>query len=228
VQISRIIAAFALALSLGALAAAPASAATVDEVGLSSDGVTWQRSLEAPLFAEPRLWVPGDAEVRTFWLRNQAGDAGALSLAVESSDPHGLLPSDDILIEARVNGEAWVAMADPQAREPQTLLDDRLTPGDVVRVDVRVTALWDAPNRSQRTVLPLDLRVTLSDAAASPGRPGGEDQAASGDPGGDLAATGAIVMYGALWLAAAALGGGLALLLGRRRGADEEAHRGEA
>lgn len=207
----QIIAAIALASALSCLAV-PAHAA--DEVGVSPDGVTWHDHLTEPLFAEPELWVPGDIETRSFWVRNQTGDPGALLVSLLHDDTHELVANDHIEIEARADGGAWIAIESGAAEAD--LIERSLAAGDAVQIDVRVTAPWQSPNASQTDVLPLDLVVSLTQAGTTAGGASGEEPDAGGSSREGLAVTGATVAHGVLWTAALLVGGGLALAARRR------------
>ena len=84
------------------LAAAPAIAA--DEVGLSSDGVSWGSALSEPLFDPAFRWVPGDRETASFWVRNESSDAALLDVAILGSSVDALMETGDLSVTVAVAG----------------------------------------------------------------------------------------------------------------------------
>ncbi|WP_418063229.1 LPXTG cell wall anchor domain-containing protein [Pimelobacter simplex] len=209
------------AVAVVATAAAPAHAD--DEIGLSTDGVTWAEQLSAPLFAPGFRIVPGDAESRTFRVRNDGPSAGLLTVDVDSADPDGLLGSGDLTIEARVGAGAWQPVAAGTTRTATRL---KVAEGAQTTVTVRATFDWDSTRQDQS--VPFSVHLQLSED----GEVGGVDEGngngnGNGDGGGEvggesegLPATGSAVAPGLLWLAAGLVGAGLALV--RRRDRDDE------
>lgn len=207
------------ALAVVATAAAPAHAD--DEIGLSTDGVTWAEQLSAPLFAPGFRIVPGDAESRTFRVRNDGPSAGLLTVDVDSADPDGLLGSGDLAIEARVGAGPWQPVAAGTTRTATRL---KVAEGAQTTVTIRASLDW-ASTRQDETV-PFSVRLQLSED----GDVGGIDEGngnghgdGDGEVGGEsegLPATGSAVAPGLLWLAAGLVGAGLALV--RRRDRDDE------
>lgn len=188
------------------LGASPAAAA--EQVGLSSDGVTWQDSLTTPLFVPELRWVPGDRDTATFYVRNRGPSAATMTIDVTAGDADQLLAEDDLEVDVRTGDGAWQRV--PNGGTTTALVRDSLAEGATTDVDVRVGFAWLSPNRSQRKELPLSLMVTL--VQAGPVGPGPGD-----DPGGWLPGTGADFPPWMLWLAAVLLGAGGAVLVAARK-----------
>lgn len=199
-------------------AAAPAHAD--DEVGLSLDGLTWVGTLLDDLFGSVALWVPGDAETRTFQVRNDGPSEATLSIDVVAADPNQLLDRGDFVLQARVDGGPWQMVApgvNPVA--PSGLVIDE---GQRAVVDVQVRFVPQAAS-GEDELLPLTLRVTL----AGDDEVGGVEATDDGNGGGNgevggvasdgLPATGSPLDAWMIWLAAALIGAGLALLAPARR-----------
>lgn len=199
----------ATAFLLPLLHAAPAYAA--DEVGLSLTGRTWAASLDADLFATPYRWVPGDAETRRFFVRNQGPTAATMTLAVEGGDLDGLLARRDVVLRARLAGQPWQELA---AGAERTLSTELLPAAGIRRVEVEARFLASSTNHSETRRLPLHFVVTLTDGAAAP-------SAHDGGPA-DLPSTGSTVDTWTLAAAAALIATGLLLLAGRRKENDVE------
>ncbi len=204
-------------------AAAPASAD--DEIGLSRDGVSWSRQLDAPLFDAGFLWVPGDVEQESFLVRNDGPSDGELAVDVLAEDPDGLLASDAFLLEARIGTGEWVEVNEGTTVLEPAVLD--VPQGARSRVTVRGTFLPETTDHMDE-IAPFRVRVTLSED----GDIGGEvddDGDGNGEVGGQdaLPDTGSPLGAGAIWIAAALIGAGIALVRpGRERG--KEVARGQA
>lgn len=218
----RSIAATAALATLGVVgAAAPASAD--DEIGLSRDGVSWSRQLAAPLFDDGFVWVPGDVEQASFLVRNDGPSDGELAVDVLTADPDGLLASDAFLLEARIGTGEWVEIDSGTTALTPTVLD--VPEGARSRITVRGTFLPETTDH-QDELASFRVRVTLSEA----GDVGGEDDGAGdGEVGGQdgLPDTGSPLGAGVIWVAAALIGAGIALV---RPGRDhrKEVARGQA
>lgn len=204
-------------------AAAPASAD--DEIGLSRDGVSWSRQLDAPLFDEGFLWVPGDVEQESFLVRNDGPSDGELVVDVLADDPDGLLASDAFLLEARIGTGEWVEVAAGSTALAPTVLD--VPEGGRTQVTVRGTFAAETTDHMDE-IAPFRVRVTLSED----GDIGGEvddDGDGGGEVGGQdaLPDTGSPLGAGVVWVAAALIGAGIALVRpGRER--RREVARGQA
>lgn len=202
-------------------AAAPASAD--DEIGLSRDGVSWSRQLDAPLFDDGFLWVPGDVEQESFLVRNDGPSDGELAVDVLTDDPDGLLAADAFHLEARIGTGEWVEIVDGTTVLEPAVLD--VPQGARSRVTVRGTFLPETTDHMDE-VAPFRVRVTLSEA----GEVGGEIEGnGDGEVGGEVALpdTGSPFGAGVVWVAAALIGAGIALVRpGRER--RKEVARGQA
>lgn len=199
----------ATATTVIAALAVPARAA--DGIGLSLDGRTWSDSIRQPLFDAGSRWVPGDSETRSFYVRDQGPTGARLTVDVLTRDGNRLIADDDLLIEVRADGGAWGVIEN--GGTARAIASGRLGQGARARVDVRVGFRPGSVNESQSDVLPLDFRATLVDGSAGPDAGGAAD--------GLLPGTGSALGVAVIWSAAALLGSGLALLLGRRRKQEE-------
>lgn len=180
----------AASMFLVTLMASPAAAA--DELGLSTDGATWSSSIDTPLFDEAVRWVPGDERSSTFYVRNQGGTAGDLTVDVTSGRVGDLMASEDLRITARGGGGDWASVDEPGTRRLLSRPD--IADGAVVPITVSVAFDATSTNTTQLQAATFRLTVNLAESAAE----GGEDV----DPGGLLPDTGApstwIVGVGAL------------------------------
>ncbi len=195
-----------IAVALVATSGAPARAD--DEIGLSLDGQTWHDDLSQPLFDPALRWVPGDREAASFYVRNQGPSRAKMTIEVRADDRDQLLANDDIELAGRTAGGAWVPLENGADAAP--LLRDGLEQDGKVRVDVRVEFRRDSTNRSMVQSLPLAFRVTLVQAGA---RDDGSDPGSRGP----LPDTGNDVELWLVWLAAALVGAGAALVVAARR-----------
>lgn len=166
---------------LPAFAAPPAFAA--DELGLSSDGVTWAGSLEQPLFDAGVRWVPGDVRTSSFFVRNQAAERGDLTVEVERTVRDQLLQSSFLEISARAGGQPWTSVTAGGLQ--QLLTAEDLLSGRPVEVEVRVTLDEDAPNETMVLGTDLDFRVTLTQSEIVADA-GGDQDGSDGDGSGGL------------------------------------------
>lgn len=197
------------ALLLGLLWPVAAHAAPApEEIGLSGDGVSWGSELTVALFEPERRWVPGDAETRTFQLRNQGPSAA--SMTVEALSRGGALAAD-VSLSVRVDGGDWTSL-EPDSR-PRSVTVDPLSVDDAAVVDVRATFDPAAGNRTQGLSTPVTLRITLvGDVPTDPGA----------DGGGSLPDTGTTVRSELLLAALAACLVG-AILIVRRQSVRDDA-----
>lgn len=192
---------------LGALVAMALTVATAGqtradgEMALSVDGRTWHDHLSRPLFDPTFRWVPGDQQIRTFWVRNQGPTAASLRVAMRTADPDALLADGDLVLSVRTGAGGWRRLT-----ASDTAIDrGKLARGDRIRVDVRAWFRSGSTNRSQRSRLPLAFELRLVQAGSVDGSSGGVAPSALPD-------TGAVVAGWTIWLAAALLGVGGALV----------------
>ena len=180
---------------------------TRQDVGVSLDGTHYEESLDAPLF-DPRVrWVPGDVRTTDIWVRNQADEAGDLTIDLVPQARQNLFDSGHLTVSARAGTGPWMTVREG---EPLRLLARKDVPSRAeVPVTVRVTLAPEAPNGTMVLATDFDLEVTLVDARAS-GSDGDHD-----GPGGLLPATGSPTSWWVLPLGLLLLAGG-ALMLARR------------
>lgn len=191
--------------------ATPAHAA--DELALSRDGQSWTSSIDAPLFDESMRWVPGDTESAQFFVRNQGGTPGDLTVDVISSRAGRLMDSGDLHITAKGGGGTWSSVS--KGGTHRLLSSPDIADGAVVPITVTVAFDADSTSITQLRSTSFTLRVTLSESA----RTGGGD----GDGNGLLPDTGAP----ATWIAglgALLVGVGLAFVARRRARKEADAH----
>lgn len=186
-----------VALLVPLVASTPARADS--RIGLSVDGLSWSRHLETPLFDTERRWVPGDRETASFYVRNQAESGALLNVTVRSADEDALLHVGDISLHARAAGGAWHPLTNQERSHVLTI--STLGAGDALQVDLRAAFDPASTNQSQRSAVALDFEVTLREARAG----------ADGPPE-ELPGTGLRELRGWIFLAAALLGTGVALL----------------
>lgn len=192
---------------------APAANAA-DELHVSWDGDAWSEQLSEPLFDPAVRWVPGDFEVKVFYIRNHAKGGATLTIAVTSTDRDYLLRYEDIRLSARVASDDWVDLE--RTEQNFRLNNDALPAGEVRKVEVRAHFNSDSPNRSQNKELALNFRVMLSDAQVAtedPEGPGNDDE----ESAGPLPQTGASDVRWLIPAAGIAIGVGIALLGMRKR-----------
>jgi hypothetical protein len=157
------------------LLAVPATAAeAVDAapLGVSADGQVWSPDLGRPLFDPSLVWVPGDVQSASFFVRNQSGDRGRLSLRVDATDAESLLGDPDVSVTARLAAGPWMALANDRAFHEFTGV---LGAGRSARVEVRASFDPRSGNSSQRKALAVQFRALLVQDtkrdASQPGAP---------------------------------------------------------
>lgn len=146
-----------MVISLLLLGGGPAAAS--DELGLSRDGTTWAPDLSDPLFEAAVRWVPGDSRTASFYVRNQSGQAGTLSLDILGTATDSLMQTGDLSVEAHGAGGDWTPVTEPGTHR---LLSAGQVPSSATRrVDVTVTFDPASSNQSQVRSLDLALQVRL-------------------------------------------------------------------
>jgi hypothetical protein len=166
--IARFVGVLALVCSV-VLIGSPARADSL--IGVSPDGRTWSASLPSPLFDAAERWVPGDVRSASFYVRNQAGDTGLLSLEAVTLDGDSLLQRDDIELEVRRDNGAWTRLpADGRShRFPHAVLAPKVR----TRIEVRADFLPSSPNRSQSSSLALHFTIGLVESTNQVADPNG-------------------------------------------------------
>lgn len=184
-----------LLVAIGAVfgTAVPAHAAP-KPIGLSSDGVTFTDSLPASVFAGA-LIVPGKTVTRTFWVKNQAADAGNLAIALKdvTSVDTAFLGALSLQLTAGTTTGSSVVFS---SANPCTSLVSGipLASGAVVRIDAALTLASSLTGvTSQSSVGGFNLPVTLTStdvaapsgcSAVTPPTGGGTGSGGSGSTGG--------------------------------------------
>ena len=141
----------------------PVPAAADDDLSLSRDGVSWSDRLDDALFDQDFVWVPGDVETASFYIRNDHPDDGMLSVEVVTPDDRDrLMVDEEMSIEARSAAGPWVRLR----REGAThrISSRALPPGEGAQVDVRVAFDPAATNQTMLGSLRAAFVVTLTDA----------------------------------------------------------------
>lgn len=160
-----------LLLAVSVLAVVPAApAAAADEVQLSRDGQHWAADLTEPLFDPGFLWVPGDRESRTLWVRNAGPTRGRLTVRLLDPRVDGLLQTGDLTVTVRGAQGTWSSVSSPAGGV--LLADAELAAGSVERLTVSVALDPASRNVSQHRRLDLRLQVTLRQAARPDEMPG--------------------------------------------------------
>lgn len=196
----------------------PAFAA--NELGLSRDGVNWSNSITNPIFDESMRWVPGDSEAATFYVRNQGGTLGDLTVDVLGSRVGDLIDSGDLHVTAKGGNGAWTKVSEGGTHRLLTSLN--IPDGAVVPIKVTVAFDFSSPNATQNRASDLNFRVALAQAAAiaptddEKGNKKDDETGSSGLPG-----TGAPAIGWFVAISAVLMGVGLALV--RRRHEEESA-----
>ena len=201
-----------LAFGLVLVGAPPASAA--DEIGLSRNGVTFSASLSDSLFDPAFIWVPGDIESETFYVRNQGDATARLTMDILGEQVSDLIASGDLHVTAS-SGSKSATVSDAGTHRLLTI------PGvdtDEI-VPITVTVAFDEASTNETQLLSSDLkfRINLKQTSAVLGEE--ED-----DGNGLLPDTGA---QSPLWLAALAaisIGSGAALISRRRTHTEGASH----
>lgn len=176
----KLMAVFALGCVL-ALRAGPAFAA--DELGLSRDHVHWSPNLTTPLFGPSFLWVPGDTETASFWVRNQSHDQAMLEVAVLGASLDSLIHTGDLSITVKAAGGPPTST---RMAGRQVLVSSRpVDPGEDQRIDVTVAFDPAATNQSQVKSLDLQFEVRLTQETVPPGGSDGSDDSDSDSDGSD-------------------------------------------
>ncbi len=199
---------FIMVITVGS-SAAPARAA--GELGLSVDGVTWAPSINTPLFDSSMTWVPGDSETVMFYLRNQGGSAGNLTVDVIGSKAGDLLDSGDLHITATGGGGDWAVVS--QSGQHRLLTAPNIADGSVTPITVNATFDTSSLNLTELTSANVRFLVTLSQASA-----------VGGDGDGLLPDTGAPDLRMYVALSAILLGTGLGFVTRRNQPQREVNH----
>ncbi|KAA1399236.1 hypothetical protein [Aeromicrobium ginsengisoli] len=202
-----------LVLAIGlVLIGGPASAA--DEIGLSRDGVTFTSSLSGSLFDSAFIWVPGDVESETFYVRNQGGDTARLTVDIIGEQISDLIESGDLHVTATSGSHSTTVSAPGDHR----LLSIPGVKADQI-VPVTVTVAFDEASTNETQLLSSDLtfRINLKQTSAVLGE---DDE----DDDGLLPDTGALTPLWLAGLAAICIGSGAALISRRRTHTEGASH----
>lgn len=149
-----------MSLILAGTSIAPVAAA--GELGLSLDGVHWANAISDPLFDPSMRWVPGDSENATFFIRNQGGSGGDLTVDVISSTAGDLIDSGDLHITAKGGGGAWKLVSRPGRH--RLLTAPNIPDGQIGPVVIDVSFDGTSTNQTQvRSSDPL-FKVTLTES----------------------------------------------------------------
>lgn len=204
----------ALAMALGLMLAAAPPASAADEIGLSRNGVTFSSSISGTLFDSGFIWVPGDVESETFYVRNQGNATARLTVDIIGEQVSDLIASGDLHVTA-TSGSASTTVSD--ADEHRLLTIPGVDADQIVPVTVRVAFDEASTNETQLLASDLNFRINLKQTSAVLGE--GEE-----DDDGLLPDTGAQTP---LWLAALAaicIGTGAALISRRRTHTEGASH----
>ena len=202
-----------LAFGLVLVGAPPASAA--DEIGLSRNGVTFSASLSDSLFDPAFIWVPGDIESETFYVRNQGDATARLTMDILGEQVSDLIASGDLRVTAAGGGNETTVS---DAAEHRLLTIPNVEVDQIVPITVTVAFDEASTNETQLLSSDLTFRINLKQTSAVLG------EGAEEDDDGLLPDTGA---QAPLWLAALAaigIGSGAALISRRRTHTEGASH----
>jgi hypothetical protein len=205
---------FTMVLILAATMSCPAYGA--GELGVSADGVHWMSSITDPLFDESMVWVPGDSEAAPFYVRNQGGSPGDLTVDILGSRVGDLMDSGDLHVTATGGGGAWTTVS--EGGKHRLLSTPRVPAGHVVAVHVTVAFDFASGNDTQLRAADLRFWVTLTQSTST-GSGGGHDGNGSGLPG-----TGAPDLRWYAALSSVLIGTGLAIVSRRHESPRKDHH----
>lgn len=163
------------------LIATPAVAA--EEIGLSTDGVSWGSTLSQPLFDAGNRWVPGDRETASFWVRNQSDDPALLDIAILGSSVDSLMETGDLSVA--VSAASGGGSSTTKTGRHELLSSRAVEPGQTERIDVTVALDSASSNMSQVKALDLRFEVRLTQDAPASDQDSGDDGDDSDDSGDD-------------------------------------------
>ena len=196
------------------LVASPATAA--DEIGLSIDGVSWSSHLTQPLFDPALVWVPGDDEVSSFYVRNQGPSGANLTVVARTADSDNLVADDDLKLWVRAGGGSWIRVQNGAVSTAPA--SGIASEGSVTRVDLRVRFDPASVSQSEAKALRLNVVITLTEAVPDESDSDGSDRSDHSDGSdGRLPGAGSSVKPQWMWFAAGLVGGGVVLVGASRR-----------
>ncbi|GAA3531511.1 hypothetical protein GCM10022234_30830 [Aeromicrobium panaciterrae] len=198
------------ALTIGIVLVAAVPAAAADEIGLSRNGVTFSSSLGGPLFDNPIIWVPGDLESETFYVRNQGDTAAKLTVDILGDQAGDLIDSGDLHVTALSGAQSTTAS---DGAEHRLLTVGGVEADEIVPVTITVELDESSTNETQLRASELNFRINLQQSSAVLG----EDDEALPDTGTQTPAW-------LLVLATACLAAGLALISRRRTHTERSSH----
>jgi hypothetical protein len=148
--------------------AAEATPSPTQIVQFSTDGIHWSDSYGAQLFRDVIL-VPGDASMRSFYVRNGATVAAILSVTLADVSTDSIPLADALSISTSTSGVPGATIPVSQAQPCVTLSRGlRLASGDSIRLDNTVSLGDLTGDAGQNGAVWFALRVSFSsvDAAA--------------------------------------------------------------
>lgn len=152
-----------MTLILATTSASPVFAA--GELGLSLDGTHWLSSISTPLFDPSFRWVPGDSDTATFFVRNQGGSTGDLTVDILGSKAGDLINSGDLHVTAKGGGGAWKTVSEGGTH--RLLTAPHIPNGHVNEISVTVSFDAYSSNLTQLRSSELNFRITLTESAAT-------------------------------------------------------------
>ena len=199
-------------------AATMSQASAASPLGLSVDGIHWSRSITGPLFDPSWRWVPGDSETATFYVRNQGGTAGDLTVEVLGSQTGDLIDSGDLHVTARGGAGTWTAVSETGTH--RLLTAPGIPNGSVEPIEVNVTFDRSSRNQTQLRASDLSFRVSMSESNVTSNRGAGR----RGGDAPELPQTGAPHALRYALIGAILAGTGLAFISRRDTPDTEDAH----
>ena len=141
-------------------------ASTGDTIELSRDGVSWVDTIDGTLIGDAAALIPGGRTAATLYVRN--GSATAAQLRVTAS-----VPGHDTRTPLPLNLNLTIGANDERTRSSTSSLadiasgadlvvDDRIGPSDVRRLDLVATLDADADNTAQAQTVRVDLLIEMA------------------------------------------------------------------
>lgn len=154
------------------MAVVPTAAQASDRIGLSTDGVNWSATLNAPLFDPNFRWVPGDREESSFWVRNQSNDGATLDIAVLGNAVDALMETGDLDVQVRAGDGPW---HDTNQVGRQSLVSSmKVAPGEQMKVTVAIAFAPASTSESESKSVDLRFDVRLTQAVPGGGGSGSD------------------------------------------------------
>lgn len=123
---------------------------------VSHDGQRWSQSLSRALFGDVAL-VPGDREVRSFYVKNQGPSHAYLRVSIVMQDPQRWAATKHLRMAVGIDGK-WRRVTSTGQRTHRL----RIPQGGVQRVQVRFRSPADGGNWGRLRTLDFDVKLRLT------------------------------------------------------------------